>query len=314
MSRSRSNALAASVGLVVDAMVGDEPLRPHPVALFGRAMAILERHIWDDCRLAGIGYALSGVIAAGAGGALLDQLPFGPIAAGYTATAGRGLWSAASAVSQALEKGDVTRARGLLPALVGRDPANLDSSEISRAAVESVAENTVDGIVAPVLWGAVGGAAGALTYRAVNTLDSMVGYRNERYENFGWAGARLDDMANYVPSRVTALLVAAVRPQRWREIWWSVHNEAPSHPSPNAGVAEAAFAAALDLRLGGKNEYQGRVEHRATTGTATGRPAAQSDISRAIVLSQHVALLLSAVLAASGCAQVARRPHRSERG
>lgn len=300
MTLPRSSSLAASFALLIDALVGDEPLRPHPVAIFGRAMSRLERRIWDDRRLPGIGYTMAGVLAAAGGGAVLDLLPGGMVAGGYTAVAGRGLWSAANSVARALDVGDLAAARRLLPALVGRDPASLDSGEIARATVESVAENTVDGIVAPALWGAVAGASGALAYRGINTLDSMVGYRDERYERFGWASARLDDVVNYVPARITAGLVAAVRPKAAPEIWRSVRRDAPAHPSPNAGVAEAAFGAALGLRLGGTNSYQGRVEHRATCGASAGRLPAREDIARAVELSRHAALLLAGVLAATG--------------
>ncbi|MGO9198044.1 MAG: adenosylcobinamide-phosphate synthase CbiB [Acidimicrobiales bacterium] len=300
MTVGRGSAIAASVALGIDALVGDEPLRPHPVAIFGRAMTRLERRIWDDRRLPGIGYTLAGVLTAGGGGALLDRLPGGMIAGGYTAVAGRGLWSAAAGVGRALDAKDLPAARRLLPSLVGRDPAGLGSGEIARATVESVAENTVDGIVAPALWGAVGGAAGALAYRAVNTLDSMVGYRDERYEHFGWASARLDDLANFVPARLTVALVTALRPRSAGEIWRAVREEAPAHPSPNAGVAEAAFAAALGVRLGGTNSYRGQAEHRATAGAVDGRAPLPSDIGRAVALSRQVAWLLAGTLAVAG--------------
>jgi adenosylcobinamide-phosphate synthase len=301
------SALAAAVALGIDALVGDEPFRPHPVAIFGRAMTRLERRIWDDRRSSGIGYTLTGVLTAGGGGMLLDRLPGGMIAGGYTAVAGRGLWSAASSVARALDAHDLPAARRLLPSLVGRDPASLGSGEIARAAVESVAENTVDGIVAPALWAAIGGAAGALAYRAVNTLDSMVGYRDERYERFGWASARLDDLANFVPARLTVGLVAALRPRSAPEIWRAVRLEAPAHPSPNAGVAEAAFGAALGLRLGGTNSYGGHAEHRATAGARGGRMPEPSDIGRAVALSRQVALGLAGALALDGAAESRRR-------
>ena len=160
------------------------------------------------------------------------------------------------------------------------------SAEIARAVVESVAENTVDAIVAPALWAAVLGGAGALGYRAVNTLDSMVGHRSDRYRRYGWASARLDDVADWVPARATAALVAAVRPGRPPTVWRAVRHDAPAHPSPNAGVAEAAFAAALGLRLGGANRYGDRVEHRAPLGH--GRPPHRHDIHHAVRLSRDV--------------------------
>ncbi|MGH9298196.1 MAG: adenosylcobinamide-phosphate synthase CbiB [Acidimicrobiales bacterium] len=307
------HGLGAAMALAVDALVGDEPLRPHPVAVFGRAMTRLERKIWADRRLPGVAYASTGLAVAAIGGLLLDLMPGGPVAGGYAAVAGRGLWSSARAVQRALEADDLPAARRLLPALVGRDPSHLDMAGIARAAVESVAENTVDGIVAPALFASVGGAAGALTYRSINTLDSMVGYRDARYERFGWASARLDDLANYVPARLTALLVSAVRPNAAREVWRCVARDAPAHPSPNAGVSEAAFAAALGLRLGGTNSYSGRVEHRAEAGGPGSRHPAVSDIEAAISLSRHVACLLAMVLAApSLVGLVARRRTESD--
>jgi len=195
-----------------------------------------------------------------------------------------------------------------LPALVGRDPAGMDENEMARAVVESVAENTVDAVVAPAFWAAIGGAPGALGYRAVNTMDAMVGHRTTRYLSYGWASARLDDAAGYLPARLTAALVAGVRPGRAAAVWRAVHSQAPGHPSPNAGVAEAAFAAALGLRLGGCNRYGERVEHRPWLGQ--GRPAARSDIRPAVQLSDDVNWLLTAILAAAGLA--ARRKRQAD--
>jgi adenosylcobinamide-phosphate synthase len=297
-SRGGRRAASSALALAVDALIGDEPLRPHPVAVFGNAMTALERRLWDDRRLAGLRYATSGIGAAAIAGMVLDRLPGGALAAGYATVAGRGLWGSARAVASALEADDVAGARGLLPALVGRDPAGLSRSEIARAAVESVAENTVDGIVAPALFTAFGGACGALTYRGINTLDSMVGYRDRRYERFGWASARLDDVANLVPSRVTAVLVAVVRPSAASDVWAAVRRDAPSHPSPNAGVAEAAFAAALGVRLGGTSSYRGNVEERPRLGPPGGRHPEARDIVAAVRCSQHVTVALFAALMA----------------
>ena len=188
----------------------------------------------------------------------------------------------------------------------GPRPAGMDENEMARAVVESVAENTVDAVVAPAFWAAVGGAPGALGYRAVNTMDAMVGHRSPRYQAYGWASARLDDAAGYLPARLTAALVAGVRPGRAADIWRAVRSQAPAHPSPNAGVAEAAFAAALGLRLGGCNRYGERVEHRPWLGQ--GRPATRSDIQPAVRLSDDVNWLLTTVLAAAGLA-AHRAPH-----
>jgi adenosylcobinamide-phosphate synthase len=163
-----------------------------------------------------------------------------------------------------------------------------------------VAENTVDAVVAPALWALAGGPAAALGYRAVNTLDAMVGHLSPRYRSYGWASARADDLAGWLPARATAALVAAVRPAAAAGVWRAVRDDAPGHPSPNSGVAEAAFAAALGLRLGGSNRYGGRVEVRAPLGS--GRPAAPGDIRRAVRLSGDVGLALAGCTALAGAA------------
>ncbi len=287
---------AAALGLLLDRAAGEPPASLHPVVWFGRAMGLAERAGYRDSRLAGARHALLGVLAGVGAGMLLRSAAAGT----GLAAAGRCLGEAAGTVAEALERGDLTAARAALPALVGRDPAGLDENEIARAVVESVAENTVDALVAPAFWAAAGGAPGALGSRAVNTLDAMVGHRSTRYRAYGWASARLDDAAGYLPARLTAVLVAGVRPGRSRAIWQAVRSQAPAHPSPNAGVAEAAFAAALGLRLGGCNRYGDRVEHRPWLGW--GRPPATADIRAAIRLSDDVNWLLTAVLAAAGLA------------
>lgn len=296
-SNLRRTTASAAGALLFDALVGDDYLRPHPVEVFGRGMEALERRIWRDKRWAGLSYLVSGVGATALSGSLMDRLPGGAMAASYTTVSGRGLWQAAAKVGDALESGDLERARRCLPSLVGRDVRRLDEAGITRAVIESVAENTSDGIVAPALYAAVGGARGTLVYRAVNTLDSMVGHRDPRYRRFGWASARVDDAANLVPARLTALLVAAVRPGAVVRIWEAVRRDARDHPSPNAGVVEAAFAAALGVRLGGTNYYRGRVEERPLLGPPDGRIAGVEDIGQAIRCSRHVTAALFAVLA-----------------
>ncbi|HEY6275085.1 MAG TPA: adenosylcobinamide-phosphate synthase CbiB [Streptosporangiaceae bacterium] len=286
----------AALGLLTDRVFGEPPAPLHPVAWFGRAMTLAERAGYHDSRAAGARHAVAGVVlGAGTGFAVRSAMLATALAA-----AGRALGESAMTVERALSRGDLDGARAALPALVGRDPAGLDEGEIARAVVESVAENTVDALVAPAFWAAICGAPGALGYRAVNTLDAMVGHRSRRYESFGWASARLDDIAGFVPARLTAALVAGARPGRAPAIWRAVRDQAPAHPSPNAGVAEAAFAAALGLRLGGANRYGDRVEHRPWLGQ--GRPACRSDIRAAVRLSGDVNWLLTAALAALGIA------------
>jgi adenosylcobinamide-phosphate synthase len=268
-------------------------------------MARREHRAWSDHRLSGVRHLGAGVAAAAVPVALLraGTRRIGGAAAGaafstavVTATLGAcSLDRRAAEVSQALAWGRLDEARASLPALVGRDPAGLDEAEIARAVVESVAENTTDAIVAPLLWAAVGGPAAAAAYRAVNTLDAMVGYRNDRYHRFGWASARADDIANFVPARVTAMIVALCSPGHVRDIVRAVRRQAPGHPSPNAGVVEAAFAAALGLSLGGTNRYGEVVEQRARLGN--GRAATPADIVRVRLLARRVTVVATALLA-----------------
>jgi adenosylcobinamide-phosphate synthase len=292
---------AAAVGIVVDRMLREPRVGPHPVAAFGRAMGIVESTLYAPSRRAGLAHATTGVVLGAAAGAAVRSTTL----ATYVATAGRALEEAAVAVQAALDDGDLGQARELLPALVGRDPSALDEQDVCRAVVESVAENTVDAVVAPAMWAAAAGAAGALGYRAINTMDAMVGHRSDRYLHYGWASARLDDVANWVPARLTALLVAVVRPRRAGAVWRAVRRDAGAHPSPNAGVAEAAFAAALELCLGGESRYGDVVERRPPLGD--GRPAQPHDITRATVLARDVAAALVVVLTASAVAGVVTR-------
>jgi adenosylcobinamide-phosphate synthase len=291
-------AVAAGAALAIDRVLGEPPLPGwlHPVALFGAAMSALERRLYDDRRAPGALLAAAGVGLAGAAGATLGS----PVVGGYVSTAGRGLHTVALGVAAALDAGDVTGARGMLPSLVGRDPTTLDEAGIARAAVESVAENTTDAIVAPALWTAAAGPVGAFVHRAGDTLDSMVGYRDDRYRRFGLASARLDDALGWVPARATAVLVALARPRYARAVARAVQRDAPAHPSPNAGVAEAAFAAALGLRLGGANRYGDVVESRPFMGS--GRAPDPHDITAAVDLSRDVTWLLAGLLLLAGTA------------
>jgi adenosylcobinamide-phosphate synthase len=289
-------ATATAVGLAIDQLIGEPPLPDswQPVALFGSAADGLERRLYADRVGAGAAYAgLGAAVAAGAGLILRS-----PVVASYLAISGRGLHNAAAAVGDALTEGDLDQARELLPTLVGRDPSGLDAAEMARAVVESVAENTTDAIVAPAFWTVVAGAPGTFLHRAADTLDSMVGYRNDRYQRFGTVAARLDDGLAWVPARITPLLVALVRPSRADAIWTTVRSDGVAHPSPNAGRAEAAFAAALDVQLGGTNRYGEVVEARPLIGS--GRPVGPEDIAAAIKLSRDVTWALVGIVGATG--------------
>ena len=293
---------AAAAGLVADRLLGEPPAGHHPVAAFGSIMRAVEARLHRDGRAAGVAHAATGVGLGAAAGAVIGSAAV----ATYLAVAGRELARAAGGVGTALHRGDLEAARRLLPGLVGRDPAGLCEREVARAVVESVAENTVDAVVAPALWGALAGAPGALAYRAVNTLDAMVGHRSARYRRYGWASAKLDDMAGWAPARATAILVAAVRPRSALAVGRAVARDAPAHPSPNAGVAEAAFAVALGLRLGGENRYGERVEVRPPLGR--GRPAEAADIARAVRPATDVGTALAVALGVAGAARRRRVP------
>ena len=273
---------AVAAGYFLDRALGEPPASAHPVRAFGALMSALEKHVYRDRRVYGAAYCATGMAVAAATGLGVPSVALAVL----VAIGGRALEDAANGVARAIDAADLGLARERVRALVGRDPQHLDEPELVRAVVESVAENTNDAVVAPLVLALVGGALGAYCYRAANTLDSMVGYRNPRYLRFGWASARLDDAASFLPARVTALLVAAVRPARARQVMRAVRRDARLHPSPNAGVAEAAFAAALGLRLGGTNAYGGLVEHRPLLGS--GRVPERADIGRAVRLSRHV--------------------------
>lgn len=285
-----------ALGIALDAMVG-EPPAPHPVAAFGALMRRVEGVLYADSYVRGWAHCAVGALVGAASGAALGSTA----AASYLSIAQNALCRQAMDVHRALTTGDLDEARRLVPSLVGRDPTGLDPGELSRAAVESVAENTVDAIVAPALWAVVAGAPGVSAYRAVNTLDAMVGHRNKRYRRYGWTSARLDDLLNLVPARLTAALVAAARPRSALAVWRAVRQQAPDHPSPNAGVAEAAFAAALGLRLGGLNRYGDTYEQRPWLGT--GRAPGPADIARAVALCREITVALTMLLLAIGCSR-----------
>jgi adenosylcobinamide-phosphate synthase len=293
--------VSVAAGLLVDRAVGEPPAPVHPVAAFGHVMQRVEARMYADSRARGVCYTLAGVALGVVAGAAVRS----PLAAVAISAAGRELRATAARVRDALLAGDLATARSLVPALVGRDPTALDASGLAAAVIESLAENTVDAVVAPALWAVVAGAPGALGYRAVNTMDAMVGHRSARYARFGWASACLDDIVNVVPARATAMLVALVRPHEAAAIRETVRRDARAHPSPNAGVAEAAFAGALGVQLGGPLRYGARTEHRPLLGRGP-RPQ-PADIDRAIALASQVELALVGSLFALGVARRRRK-------
>jgi adenosylcobinamide-phosphate synthase len=303
-------ALGLALGAGADLLLAD-PARWHPVAGFGAVAAALERRTWRDSRLVGTAYAGGLVAAAVALGTAAGRGTRGRPTARVAATAavtwtvlgGTSLGRVAGRMHRALSDGDLPAARALLPSLAGRDPSHLDAAALARATVESVAENTADAAVAPLFWGAVAGIPGLLGYRAVNTLDAMVGYRSARYARFGWAAARLDDLATWAPARITAALTVACAPTvrgSAAGAWTAWLRDGSAHPSPNAGRCEAALAGALDLRLGGRNVYGHRVEDRPLLGH--GRAPGVADVPRAVRLSTRVWCAAAVLAAGTGWA------------
>lgn len=338
----RHRALGVAVGLVADRLLGDPPDAWHPVAWFGTVMGRVERLLYADARLPGAAYALVGAGLGAGSGLVLDRVGRSlggrparrpgmgvrsgvgrvlPVAAAVAvASAGRVLRHTSGRIEERLLGGDLEGARELLPWLVGRDPSELDASGVSAAVVESLAENTVDAVVAPVFWALVGGAPGVLAHRAVNTMDAMVGHRSERYARFGTAAARLDDVMAWVPARAFAVMVAGlavVAPDsrcsaehptrgcsaehpslpRGREVLAVVRRDAPAHPSPNSGVAESAVAAALGVELGGPLRYGERVENRPRLGDGPRPDAATIAQARQLVDRVERALVVGALVA-----------------
>nr|WP_240506956.1 cobalamin biosynthesis protein [Thermoactinospora rubra] len=300
-----SRAAGLALGVVLDAVFAD-PRRGHPVALFGRAAAALERRLYGDARPRGVAHVAILVAGSAALGAATERAlarrhpqttkaavarTLLTAAATWAVLGGTTLAREGAAMADRLEAGDLDAARKRLPHLCGRDPSALDAPELARATIESLAENTSDAVVAPLFWGALAGVPGLLAYRAINTLDAMVGHRSPRYERFGWAAARLDDAANYLPARLTGLLTVLVGPDRGGALAVLLR-DGHRHPSPNAGRCEAAFAGALGLTLGGANVYGTRVEHRPEMGDGP-KPEVR-DIRRAVRLARKVSLAAAA--------------------
>lgn len=268
------------LAFLIDILIRD-PLGPlHPVAAIGKLILVIEkglrRLVKTDFgeRLAGIILTilvvgitfLSVRIVVGAVRFFSPLIGFFVSAIFISlAICPSGLNRSARQISKALATGEFPKARHLVGKIVGRDTEELTHSEVIRAAVESVAENIVDGVVAPLFYAFIGGAPLAFAYRAINTLDSMVGYKNEQYINFGWASARLDDLANLVPARISLILISIAA---WLcgkspiQVWRIVLRDRKNHDSPNSGIAEAAVAGAMNIRLGGINYYQGKPDFK----------------------------------------------------
>jgi adenosylcobinamide-phosphate synthase len=302
----RSAGVALLAGVALDEALGD-PARLHPVAGYGVAAAAAERAVYRPSRARGAAYAAAAVALPTALAVAVERRVGRRGAGAGTALAaaclavtlgGRTLRRTALRMADLLDAGDLQGARALAPTLVARRPDGLGAGELARATVESLAENTADAVGGPLVWTAVAGAPGAVAYRAANTLDAMVGYRDERYRAFGWAAARLDDALNWPVSRLTAAATIAAAPlagadPRGAAAAW--RRDGHRHPSPNGGQVEAAFAGALGVRLGGANRYGDAIEHRPQLGD--GPPPDTAAIRRAARLSACVGWLLAAALA-----------------
>jgi adenosylcobinamide-phosphate synthase len=257
-----------ALAYALDLLIGDPEWFPHPVRWFGALIRAGERCLRRPGHTARrelvAGAALTGSVVYA--GWLLGRArkPAWQVTLAWTALATRSLLDEARAVMRALDAGDLDRARQKLRRIVGRDTAHLNESEISRAVIETLAESACDGIVAPLFWLAAGGVSAAMAYKAINTLDSMIGHPEPPYRYFGRVAARLDDAANYVPARLAAVaIITAAKLHgsdagRAFEIW---RRDGDRHASPNAGQSESAMAGALGVRLGGENRYNGHPHH-----------------------------------------------------
>ncbi|BAX97152.1 Cobalamin biosynthesis protein CobD [Mycobacteroides stephanolepidis] len=308
MSRRGFRAAGIALGYALDLRFGD-PQRFHPVAGFGQAAAALESHTYRDTKLAGAAHTTALLTAVTVAGWAAERAARRSATATVVVTAvatwatlgGTSLVRVGARMSDHLYDDDIDGARALLPSLCGRDPSLLDVDGIARATVESLAENTSDAHTGPLVWAALAGVPGVLAYRAANTLDAMIGHKSARYLRFGWAAARLDDVVNLLPARVTALATAIVAPFLGGSAVAALRvclRDGHRHPSPNAGVAEAAFAGALGVRLGGPVRYPYGEEVRPTLGR--GAAPRVGDVYEAARLSravQHLTAVIAVLVA-----------------
>lgn len=314
MSRRGFRAAGIALGYALDRCFAD-PQRFHPVAGFGQAAAALETYTYRDSKLAGTAHTAALLTAVTVSGWIAERAARRSATATVAVTAvatwatlgGTSLARVGAGMSEHLYDNDIDDARALLPSLCGRDPNLLDAGGMARATVESLAENTSDAHTGPLVWAALGGVPGVLAYRAANTLDAMIGHKSARYLRFGWAAARLDDLMNLLPARVTALATTVAAPFLGGSPVATLRvclRDGRSHPSPNAGVAEAAFAGALGVRLGGPLRYPYGEETRPVLGN--GAPPRIGDVYEAVRLSRAVQNLT--VVAAVMMALGQRRP------
>jgi adenosylcobinamide-phosphate synthase len=291
-----------TLAYAADLAFGDPEWMPHPVRLIGKLIELGQRRAKPGTSIerdAAIGAALTlfTITAAYLAGMAAELHPVSETAVGWTTLATGSLVTEASAVVHALQCDDLSQARSQVARIVGRDTAHLGPPEIARAAIETLAESLCDGIVAPLFYLAIGGVPLALAYKALNTLDSMIGHTEHPHTHFGKLAARLDDGANFVPSRITALLViaSAIKWRSCRAAFATWIADGNRHPSPNAGQSEAAMAGALGVQLGGTNYYSGIPSNKPVLGRRY-KPASVSDAKTAIQITRLASLL------AFGCA------------
>jgi adenosylcobinamide-phosphate synthase len=276
--------LQIGIAFVLDILIGDPRWLPHPVRIIGKCVEFLEkvlRKAFASERLAGI--FLAGITVSGTYLITYEiinifsylgriwEVAISTIIIFFSLSI-RDLFKEARGVMKELESGNIGQAREKLSRIVGRDTHNLNKQQITKACVETTAENSVDGIIAPLFFAFIGGPALAMAYKAINTLDSMVGYKHRKYLNFGWASAKLDDLANYVPARIAAVLLPVSSYMCGADFFYSIKiikRDRRKHPSPNSGIPEAAIAGALRIRLGGPSTYKGVVSNKPFIGGQT---------------------------------------------
>lgn len=279
--------MAVVLAMLLDALLGEPKWLwdrvPHPAVMMGRAIGWLDERLNDRTRGAGVVAVFAMVIGAIVIGGLLAAVPgiWVDIIVGAILIAQRSLVDHVQAVGDALRL-SVGDGRMQVARIVGRDVRDMDGPAVARGAIESAAENLSDGVIAPVFWFLLAGLPGLLAYKMVNTADSMIGYRTEKYEAFGWAAAKLDDVLNFVPARLTALLIWAVAATR--APWRTIRSDAALHRSPNAGWPEAAMAPALDVSLAGPRSYGGVVEDFPWVHDAGRKTAGPDDVDAAITI------------------------------
>lgn len=298
--------VSITIAYLLDRLIGDPPNWPHPVRWIGSLISFFEQH-WNHGKrkkingvlmllfvlfivfvivfvFVFIAYKIHPVVGIAVEGVIIA-----------TTIAQKSLKDASLEVYHPLKKGELPEARTKLSYIVGRDTDGLDEAEISRGAIETVAENTNDGVTAPIFWALLGGAPLAMVYRATNTCDSMVGHLNDRYKEFGWASAKWDDVMNWIPSRLTGLIMLiGSRPKSmsYRKAGMILLRDAKKHPSPNSGWGEAAVAAILGIQLGGTNYYKGMVSNRAKMGDPIHPIKAEHILQANAILTRTVLLFM----------------------